>query len=103
MDAMARQDAANRAGRDATAETGQFSLDPLITPSGILSGQANNDGLDVVAKWSPALRGRRVGPMPAHHPPGYTMHRSALGDDSPHQPLSPGRSPAVRRPPGGNP
>src|SRR5438874_6794697 len=53
---------------------GPVLLGSADNPSGILSGQANNDGLDVVAKWSPAFRGRRVGPMPAQDPPGYTMH-----------------------------
>src|SRR5438552_10340095 len=48
MDAMTSQDAADRTGRDSPAQTGEFPLDPLIAPSRVVRGEANDDCLDVV-------------------------------------------------------
>jgi hypothetical protein len=53
VDAMGGQHAADRAGRDQTAESRQFPLDPLVAPSRVVGGKTQDDGLDVGGqRWS---------------------------------------------------
>lgn len=98
VDAMSGQDAANRTGRDSTAHTRQFSLDPLVAPSRVLSGEAHDDGLDIRGhRWS-TFRRVRVGPASAHHAAMPGDQR--IGRDDERRPPGPREDPTQQGQPG---
>jgi len=71
---MTEEGGADRGCRDLHPEAQQFSLDALVTPPGILLGQADDQLLDVVVqRWSSGLV--RVGPGTGDEASVPTQHR----------------------------
>jgi hypothetical protein len=71
---MTAEGGADRGCRDLHPEAQQFSLDALVTPPGILLGQADDQLLDVVVqRWSSGLV--RVGPGTGDEASVPTQHR----------------------------
>ena len=53
-DAVVAQDPPDRAQTHAVAESDQFTLDPAVPPTGVFSGQANNQLAEFAADWAAA-------------------------------------------------
>src|SRR5215216_4767715 len=90
IQSMTAEGGADRGCRDLHPEAQQFSLDALVTPPGILLGQADDQLLDVVVqRWSSGLV--RVGPGTGDEASVPTQHRlrpdeetrpACLGEDA---------------------
>jgi hypothetical protein len=59
---VAAKGAADRRCRDLHAQAQQFALDALVAQAGILSGQADDELLDVLGEWWSPCTTVRVGP-----------------------------------------
>jgi hypothetical protein len=58
----------------------EFSLDALVAPSGVLSGQADDQLLDLLVQRRPADLAVRVGPRAGGQPPVPAQQRVGLDE-----------------------
>lgn len=59
------QDTADRRGAHAAPEAPQFALDPGVAPGGVLAGQAQDEGGELLGDGWPAGVGGFLLPLPA--------------------------------------